>query len=501
MRTFAAKQKPTHEAKSASSENPGRAFYGQGRQLSLIPNAQRLIVNHAVERLLPAHEQEPKDSSRTSALPRFGQDFSRIAVYADEHRIIQPNLQVNTPREIHEQRAALITEQVMRMPEARLQRTCAYGGGCSRCQKANDSGEMVAPPIVNEVLHSSGKPLDTPIREFMESRFGHDFSLVRVHADGEAANAARAVQARAYTIGRDIVFGDGQYQPATSDGKLLLAHELTHVVQQRDGGAEVAHRQADASPTSQGATPQGESGATERLRTIIADIERVQANASRSPGNAGPQERGGPRADEHAEKIADFLEQLRAVASGNDEELKLKVLVGFSSQGRQQAEAKLAEEDTTVREQRPESMAAKALGVSHPEDAAEVEADRVAQAMVNGSPATVTQSNRAGLVSRQAGALAGAGATILALEAESLPVTSWNPPGWVVLGVATVVAVVLIAAAATMPEEVTKEDLCDAQYAADSAICRRVRSRTCWEQASLRYGNCIAGRPIPPLGF
>jgi len=79
----------------------------------------------------------------------------------------------------------------------------------------------------------------------MEPRFGHDFSQVRVHADGEAANAARAVQARAYTIGRDIVFGDRQYQPTTRDGKRLLAHELTHVVQQRYGAPRIQRQPSE----------------------------------------------------------------------------------------------------------------------------------------------------------------------------------------------------------------------------------------------------------------
>jgi hypothetical protein len=67
----------------------------------------------------------------------------------------------------------------------------------------------------------------------MQPRFEHDFSRVRVHADSQAGESARAVEALAYTVGRNIVFGDGQYSPGTSNGQMLLAHELTHVVQQR----------------------------------------------------------------------------------------------------------------------------------------------------------------------------------------------------------------------------------------------------------------------------
>ncbi len=88
------------------------------------------------------------------------------------------------------------------------------------------------PPIVQEVLSSSGQHLDADTQAFMESRFGHDFSQVRVHTDERAMESAHAVNALAYTVGQDVVFGQGQYVPETSEGKKLLAHELTHVVQQ-----------------------------------------------------------------------------------------------------------------------------------------------------------------------------------------------------------------------------------------------------------------------------
>jgi outer membrane protein OmpA-like peptidoglycan-associated protein len=92
--------------------------------------------------------------------------------------------------------------------------------------------ENWAPPIVSEVLQADGQPLDQTTRAFMEPLFGHDFSQVRVHTDTQAAESARAVSALAYTVGRHAVFGEGQYVPATKEGRRLLAHELTHVVQQ-----------------------------------------------------------------------------------------------------------------------------------------------------------------------------------------------------------------------------------------------------------------------------
>jgi hypothetical protein len=93
------------------------------------------------------------------------------------------------------------------------------------------------PPIVHEVLHSPGQPLDPATRAFMETRFGYDFSQVRVHGDVKAAESARSVDAQAYTVGRDVVFSEGGYTPHSRQGSQLLAHELAHVIQQERGGA------------------------------------------------------------------------------------------------------------------------------------------------------------------------------------------------------------------------------------------------------------------------
>jgi hypothetical protein len=101
------------------------------------------------------------------------------------------------------------------------------------------------PPIVHEVLQSPGRPLDPATRAFMEPRFGHDFSQVRVHTDEQAARAAAAIDASAFTLGSSIWFGQGMYRPETAYGRRLLAHELTHAIQQRNrpeahGGLRVA---------------------------------------------------------------------------------------------------------------------------------------------------------------------------------------------------------------------------------------------------------------------
>ena len=81
-------------------------------------------------------------------------------------------------------------------------------------------------------LSGNGSPLPSAVRSSMESSVGYDFNAVRVHTDSNASHLARAVNARAFTVGSDIVFGSGEYSPASKDGQKLLAHELTHVVQQ-----------------------------------------------------------------------------------------------------------------------------------------------------------------------------------------------------------------------------------------------------------------------------
>lgn len=129
-----------------------------------------------------------------------------------------------------------------------VQRKRACGGSahgeCEECQekeatlqrRAIGTGPTTAPPIVHDVLRSAGQPLDAADHAFFRPRFGHDFSKVRVHTDGRAAESARSVNASAYTVGDHVVFGEGQYSPSTTTGGKLLAHELAHTVQQSRGG-------------------------------------------------------------------------------------------------------------------------------------------------------------------------------------------------------------------------------------------------------------------------
>jgi len=89
--------------------------------------------------------------------------------------------------------------------------------------------------VADVVGSAGGRPLDAGVRSDMEARLGHDFGDVRVHTGARAHESAMSVQAHAYTVGSDIVFADGRFDPGSDSGKRLLAHELTHVVQQRSG--------------------------------------------------------------------------------------------------------------------------------------------------------------------------------------------------------------------------------------------------------------------------
>ena len=175
-----------------------------------------------------------------------------------------------------------------------LQRKCACGNHtvagsqCEECTKGktpqrkainqNDGAEL--PAFDPEVLRGPAQPIDGASRSFFESRFGHDFSHVRVHTDRRSAESASAMNALAYTVGNDVVFGANQYAPGTLAGSRLLAHELTHVVQQQAAGSPAVQR----SPLGPTDDPK------ERQADVVADSALKAApeeTAKRDPANPG----------------------------------------------------------------------------------------------------------------------------------------------------------------------------------------------------------------------
>lgn len=184
----------------------------------------------------------------------------------------------------------------------------------------------VVPPEVQDALAGSSRPLDQSTRAFMETRFGHDFSRVRVHTDGYAAESAHSINALAYTVGSHIVFGAGQFAPDTAAGRRLLAHELTHVVQQAPG----IHREAGVIP----AGPIDVSGpGLERARRYQP---RLRPHVPQAPRTPPP-----PLiAEEHplptvCPAAAEVLRDLRggAVGSETETEMQRQINLGQSLAG------------------------------------------------------------------------------------------------------------------------------------------------------------------------
>lgn len=286
MHTFAQKPKAPQQATPATSTLSGRAHFGQSRDVNSIVHLQRTMGNQT-ERLLEDKPEGLEAHSDASAPSRFGHDFSRIPIHTEAPLKIQPKLAINPPGDIYEQEADRISEQVELVPEP-----CACGGGCSGCQakqpnqehlslqtsrvQGSDTAQIVAPPIVHEVLAAPGQPLDSSTRHFMERRFGYDFSQVRIHTDARAAASAQSVNALAYTSGTDVVFGATQFSPTTTQGRKLLAHELAHVVQQGQvtSSVSVQRQVAPAQPASKQIYP-GASCDVEQRRKVEPAVSKA----------------------------------------------------------------------------------------------------------------------------------------------------------------------------------------------------------------------------------
>ncbi len=199
-----------------------------------------------------------RPAQRTEREPGFGHDFSKVRLNAEvaagkgedltppasRSRLVISDSDDPLEREA-ERRALEVVRSPIPQPRSfmpdhgmmTLQRSCA------RCEEEDAmlqrEGRNVAPlttPVsVQRALAQAGTPLSASIRAFMEPRFAADFSGVRVHTDPLSAQSATAVNARAYTVGQDIVFAAGAYSPDTDSGRTLIAHELMHVIQQRSG--------------------------------------------------------------------------------------------------------------------------------------------------------------------------------------------------------------------------------------------------------------------------
>jgi hypothetical protein len=209
-----------------------------------------MIGNQAVQELFNTEAEDNRGPSIPNASPRRTESHSAIPGG------IQPKLEINTPGDRYEQEADRVADQIMRMPASKVS---AAPPAIQRKPLENDRkhastphGQSSSAPTESQTspateasvrsLDSGGRPLDAALRSFFEPRFGRSFEQVRLHTDPAAGASSQDLDARAYTRGRHIVFAPGQFQPDTERGQRLLAHELTHVVQQGFAGQERIQR-------------------------------------------------------------------------------------------------------------------------------------------------------------------------------------------------------------------------------------------------------------------
>lgn len=163
--------------------------------------------------------------------------------HCQARKFVQTHLSIGASNDPLEKEADRVADTVLAKPSH-----AAISTALPRIQRASASmgtPSAEAPASVDRVLANPGRPLERGLQQDMTRRFGHDFSGVRVHDDPAAAHSAREVDANAYTVGHDIVFDANRFAPGTPAGRRLLAHELTHVVQQ--GGSASGHLQREAS--------------------------------------------------------------------------------------------------------------------------------------------------------------------------------------------------------------------------------------------------------------
>lgn len=284
MRTFALDPKVNQKTEVSDSRLPVRATFRQCREATSISQLVRPAANQMMRRL---EETESRDfdghPSTTTEAPHFGHDFSQIPIDAPTARGIQTKLSINQAGDEYEQEADSIAAQVL-SPQARCAVACPPPG--IQRFPAQPTGHLEsAPPSVDRTLADPGSPLEPWIREDMEQRFARDFSTVRVHSGPPAEQSARDVGALAYTAGEHIVFSASRYAPGTDAGRRLLAHELTHVVQQRGRMGQRLQRSPGGKPTAQVKTLQPLEVVAQRLARLSTSAEMEAVNLA---GGTGP---------------------------------------------------------------------------------------------------------------------------------------------------------------------------------------------------------------------
>ena len=270
MRNFAQKPQTNEQMKSDSSKKYKQEYLAQNQAARSILELRRTTGNQTMQLLLNGGAKDLEGKFGPDKNERSAGEFGPISARAEASETPETKAVVNDSGDAHQQEAAGAAIQLRGTRGLGLRCACNYSGEYPKSEgkqqgrehrfvqlehlATTDAGETKAPPVVDDVLRAPGQLLDSATRAFFEPRFGYDFSAVRVHCGSGAAVAARAVDAQAFTVGNRVVFGDGQFAPQDTAGRRLLAHELTHTVQQGAAGRlQRSPRERRSTPVTHGA--------------------------------------------------------------------------------------------------------------------------------------------------------------------------------------------------------------------------------------------------------
>jgi len=246
-----AEQLPEQKRSSKLMGETGRSRQFQLQQRSNLANLQKVYGNQAVLRMKRRSPTQGDILQRKCACGNSaGSSGSCVECQSQQEGILQTKLQIGEVGDRYEQEADRVADRIMQMPisevplnssveQLQRQNRSDIGEPNQQSRVGSAASDSRTVQFIDSILGSNGQPLDSKSLDFMELRFGKDFSHVRIHTGIQADESASAFRAKAYTLGNHIVFADGQYQPNTAYGQHLLAHELTHTLQQSPSTSSV----------------------------------------------------------------------------------------------------------------------------------------------------------------------------------------------------------------------------------------------------------------------
>ncbi len=284
---------------------------------------QKNLVNGSEESIVNLHRFDRNQESQVSQ-PSSNVSFDFSTIH------IQPKLRISQSDDIYEKEADEIAGQIVASDTDSAYYPSVTAVGRRNLLEQSPSSDMddgnqhegLSDHTANRVkstLNSGGQPLDSSTRLLMESRFGYDFSQIRIHTGSDATASAESLGALAYTTGQDIVFREGMYSPRTDAGQRLIAHELVHVIQQEKAGTREAVT-----------TAAGNSSLLQRQ-----EAKEENQGKKKEDNNAG-------------EVIAEGLKTVAEQAVDNNPKVKKEIIEPLEKAGKKKAESMSTGEKAAV---------------------------------------------------------------------------------------------------------------------------------------------------------